>query len=77
MNLAAWITFGVLTLLTLLWFILVRRDARAYIESQVKVLGEEHRAYVDTPKTQIFFGLYGFILVILLGVFFVYFLLFS
>lgn len=74
MNLLAWIIFGILILLTLLWFVLVKRDSKAYVESQVKVLGEENRSYVDTKKMKLFLFFYAVSLALVLGFFFVYFL---
>lgn len=74
MTLLAWIIFGILILLTLFWFVLVKCDSRAYVESQVKVLGEENRSYVDTKRMKLFLLLYALSLALVLGFFFVYFL---
>lgn len=75
MTLLTWIIFGILILLTLFWFILVKRDSKAYVESQVKVLGEENRSYVDTKRMKLFLLLYALCLLLVLGFFFVYFLM--
>ena len=60
--LVAWISFAILALLTLTWFILVRRDTAAYVESQVKVLGAENRHYLKILTQKVLFLTYGFVL---------------
>ena len=66
--LVVWIIFAVLALLTLVWFVLVRSDANAYVESQVKVLGPENRHYLKPLRRKVLFLTYGFVLLfILLG----------
>lgn len=74
MSLLAWIIFGIFVLFTMLWFVLVKRDSRAYVESQVKVLGEENRSYVDTKRMKLFLFSYAVCLAVVLGFFFVYFM---
>lgn len=64
-----WLIFAILTLLTVLWAVLIRADVRAYIESQVKVLGEENRPHVDTKKAKVFFVIYMLILLVILAVY--------
>lgn len=61
-----WIGFGLLTGLTLVWAVLIRLDARAYIDSQIKVLGEENRRRVDTKQAKVFFTFYLMMLLLIL-----------
>ena len=68
-----WIVFGVLRVLTFVLVVLMRADARSYIESQVKVIGEEHRSHVDTKRMKMFFALYCLMLLVILFGFFLYF----
>lgn len=60
--LVPWIVFVILSLLTLVWFVLVRKDANAYLESQVKVLGPENRHYLKPLRQKSLFLIYGFVL---------------
>lgn len=73
---AFWLILGFLAGLTVLWVFLIRRDVRAYVESQVKVLSEANRFHVDTPKLRFIFVFYGVVLVAIFGAYLLYFLLF-
>lgn len=61
-----WLIFAILTLLTVIWAVLIRADVRAYIESQVAVLGEENRSRVQTKKAKVFFLFYCVMLFVIL-----------
>lgn len=71
MSISSLSIFIAFVLLSVLWWFLIRRDVRGYVLSQIKVLGEQHRVYVDTKKIRIFLFLYA---VTLLTVFVVFFL---
>ena len=77
MSLLSLLIFGIFALLSVLWFFLIRRDVRAYVLSQVKVLGEQHRAYVDTKKLRLFLTFYAVTLGVVFSAFFFFFLSFS
>ncbi len=64
-----WLGFGILSLLTMVWAILIRSDVCAYMESQVKVLGEENRSSVDTKALKLYFVYYTVMLMVILLVY--------
>lgn len=66
---AFWLIFAILTILTVVWAVLIRADVRAYINSQVAVLGEENRSHVETKKAKVFFLFYCIMLLVVLCVY--------
>lgn len=66
MNLLWWALFAVLCALTVLWVLLIRADARHYLESQVKVLGEKNIKHIRNPHVRLLFKVYAAILVFLI-----------
>lgn len=66
MNILWWIFFAVLCALTALWAILIRTDARRYLESQVKVLGEKNIKHIRNPHARLLFRIYIVILGLLM-----------
>lgn len=72
MNAWPWIVFGVLNLLTLVWYFLIRRDVLNYMETQLKVLGEGNRRFFDTRRLKGLRWAYALLLVFLMGGFSVF-----
>lgn len=59
MNLMLWTILGVLHLLTILWYVLVRRDIFGYISTQIKVLGSENKKQIETPALHFLLKFYA------------------
>ncbi len=76
MNAFLWIGLFVLLTLSLLVFVMVKRDAQAYLESQIKVLGKENSHYFNINGVKRLFIFYAFSLVLILG-FFLFYALFA
>lgn len=66
MNILWWSLFVVLCALTALWAVLIRADARRYLESQVKVLGEKNIKHIRSPHARFLFKIYVATLVLLM-----------
>ncbi len=62
MNLWFWIIFILLSLLTVLWYGLIRRDVMNYRDTQVKILGEGNRHFCETRVLRFLRRSYAFVL---------------
>lgn len=55
-----WIAFLIIHLLSWGWFFLIRRDEKAFLESQIWVLGKENVSWVKTKALRLYKLLYSF-----------------
>ncbi len=76
MNIAWWLAFAALVLLTYVWFFLVYRDVRGYEETQLKVLGAEYSDKIKNSHLPVIIVFYFAALSLLVLGFFFYFLFF-
>ena len=67
-----WTILIVLHALTILWFIIIRKDILSYMHTQIKLLGQEHEHKINNFRFRFLIKLYAFSLIVIMGAFTLY-----
>lgn len=62
-----WLALLLLHFLTVLWYVLIRRDALGYMHTQLKVVGEHNGHHLDHSRFRFLLSLYAVVLMLLMG----------